>query len=634
MKQTGIILKIAALFVTGAFIAAGCNSLKEDVEVVNDNQEELTPAAEPGRTVTVTSTVGLDPTTKALSALGVKTFAADETIAVFYTNKSDALVKTTYTFTTGDLIDGGRKAAITVSMTEPKAGAAMKYIYPASMANDNGTVNYSALDAQDGTLETLAASLDLATYDGTLTGEAALPESVTLSNQLAIGEFTIKNADGSVNITNTIKALEVTDGTNTYTVTPATVFGDGPIYVAMQSVTSDKTISFTATYGSSDNTVSKNVGGKALERNNMYPVNLRMGRLVDLTTMLETDGGGYSFFAAEHGDVLSASDPDLPYCYITVTDGASVSLNGKIWLQTDEETPRASIHCLGNANIILAEASEIRITAPPETGYPCIYVPHNDSGIGDEYTLTISGTGNLDVANHGYGACIGGGYDNSTSTPINCGNIIIAGGVITITDIPEWKYAAGIGSGMYGSCGNITISGGEVISLGASSAAGIGSGRYGSCGNITISGGEVVSSGGPGGAGIGTGRGGSCGDILICGGAIGHYDSDYDYWDGGAVGGQSASGIGCGQGLYNNVYATCGNITITRDIRYLYTAKGQSGYFIIGGNKSGFTVCGTVTIDGIELTSQQLSNPKDDVASDAFLSFTSKSNNTYWKLYK
>lgn len=632
MKQTGIILKIAALFVTGAFIAAGCSSLKEDVEIVNDNQEELAPETEPGRTVTVTSTVGLEPTTKAISALGVKTFAADETIAVFYTNEGGDLVKTTYTFTAGDLIDGGRKAAITVSMTEPKAGAAMKYIYPAAMANADGTVNYSVLDSQDGTLETLAASLDLATYDGTLTGEAALPESVTLSNQLAIGEFTIKNADGSVNITNTIKALEVTDGTNTYTVTPATVFGDGPIYVAMQPVTSDKTISFTATYGSSNNTVSKNVGGKALDRNNMYPVNLRMGRLVDLTTMLETDGN-YSYFAAAHGDVLSASNPNVPSCYITVTDGASVSLNGEMYVETDEDQ-HASIHCLGSANINLAEGSEIFIDAPPYSSYPCIYVPHNDSGIGDEYTLTISGTGNLDVASHGYGACIGGGYDNSTSTPINCGNIVIAGGVTTITFEAGSNYAAGIGSGNEGSCGNIIISGGEVTSLGASYAAGIGSGRYGSCGNITISGGEVVSTGGQGGAGIGTGRAGSCGDILICGGAIGHYDSDTDYWDGGAVGGQSASGIGCGQGDYNNAYATCGRITITGDIRYLYAAKGQSGYFIIGGNKSGFTVCGTVTIDGIELTTQQLSTPQANVAVNAFQSFTSQSDNKYWKLYK
>ena len=606
MKQTEILLNIAALFVTGAFIAAGCSSLKEDVEIVNDNQEELIPETEPGRTVTVTSTVGLDPTTKALSALGVKTFAADETIAVFYTNKSDALVKTTYTFTAGDLIDGGRKAAITVSMTEPKAGAAMKYIYPAAMANADGTVNYSVLDSQDGTLEALAASLDLATYDGTLTGEAALPESVTLSNQLAIGEFTIKNADGSVNITNTIKALVVTDGTNTYTVTPpspTTVFGDGPIYVAMQPVTSDKTISFTATYGSSDNTVSKNVGGKALERNNMYPINLRMGRLVDLFTMMATDGNNYSFFAAEHGDVLSASE-DIPECYITITDGASISLNGEIQLETESETPRAPIHCLGSANIILAESSEISIDTPPNTSYPCIYVPHSDSDIGDEYTLTISGTGNLTVTSHGYGAGIGGGYDNSTSTPINCGNIVIAGGVITARCELSYRYAAGIGSGWYGSCGNITISGGQVVSYGNT-----------------------------GGAGIGTGRFGSCGDILICGGAIGHYDSDLDIWDGGAVGGQNASGIGCGQGYYNNVYATCGRITITGDIRYLYAAKGQSGNFIIGGNESGYTVCGTVTITGREVTSQQMSNPRE-MASDSFPPFTSSSNNTYWKLYK
>ena len=174
MKQISKILSIAAIFAIGA-LTIGCNSLKEELEV---------PGTEPvsEKTITVTAMVGLDTSTKALTAAGVKTFAAGETIAVFYTNTSDALVKTTYTFTAGDLIDGGRKASITVSMTAPKAGGAVKYIYPNAMAKADGTVNYAALATQDGTLATLAANFDLATYDGTLTGEAALPASVTLSN--------------------------------------------------------------------------------------------------------------------------------------------------------------------------------------------------------------------------------------------------------------------------------------------------------------------------------------------------------------------------------------------------------------------------------------------------------------------
>ena len=273
MTQISKILSIAALFAVGA-LAVGCYGLKAELEV---------PGTEPSleKTITVTSTVGLKASTKALTAAGVKTFAADETIAVFYTNTSDALVKTTYTFTAGDLIDGGRKASITVSMTAPKAGGAVKYIYPDAMANADGTVNYAALATQDGTLTTLAANFDLATYDGTLTGEAALPASVTLCNQLAILELNI--TDGSSDITGSIRQLIVKNGANTFTVnrTPAV----GPVYVAMQPVTSG-TIIFEAAKGKALYT--KTVSGKTLGAGEIYPVTLSTSQVPGLLSGLFT----------------------------------------------------------------------------------------------------------------------------------------------------------------------------------------------------------------------------------------------------------------------------------------------------------------------------------------------------------
>ena len=51
-------------------------------------------------------------------------------------------------------------------------------------------------------------------------------------------------------------------------------------------------------------------------------------------------------------------------------------------------------------------------------------------------------------------------------------------------------YGAGIGSGNYGSCNNITIKSGSVTAS-STSGAGIGGGLYGSCNNTTISGGSV-----------------------------------------------------------------------------------------------------------------------------------------------
>ena len=111
------------------------------------------------------------------------------------------------------------------------------------------------------------------------------------------------------------------------------------------------------------------------------------------------------------------------------------------------------------------------------------------------------------------------------------------------------ESGAGIGSGYQGTCGDITISGGEIMARGGLDGAGIGSGKgsQAACGKITISGGVVVAEGGKNGAGIGSGYYYSrCGEILISGGKVT------------APGGMEAAGIGCG-----SFFSTCGNITIS-----------------------------------------------------------------------
>ena len=510
MKQISKILSIAALFAMGATIVS-CNSQKVE-------PEDPTPGTDTEKTVTVTSTVGLEPTTKALTALGAKTFAADETIAVFYTNESSELVKTTYTFTSSDIIDGGRKAAITISMTGPLAGGAMKYIYPAAMANADGTVNYDALNTQDGTLATLAASLDLATYDGTLTGEAALPESVTLSNQLAIGEFTIKNWGGT-GITTTLTGITVTDGENTYTVTPAgETFASSPVYVAMKPVTDDKVLTFTATDGTKN--YFKAVTGKALDRNNMYPVNLTMNTLIDLSSIDvsgQPEENGYKYCPVSDGDALKGTLSND--CNIYVPADATVTLAGMTHHAGENYN---GITCLGTANIILAAGTTNNLTRG-----------HNDANNGilldfwGDATLTIGGTGTLVASGGDFSAGIGGiYYDYNEWSGDSSGNhIVINGGNITATG---GSNAPGIGSSDSGKSGNITISGGTVYATGGNYAPGIGTGFNEShCGTITFSGGTTVATGGDFddkpyyGIGAGAGHDCSCGDISFTNGAGG-----------------------------------------------------------------------------------------------------------------
>ena len=143
------------------------------------------------------------------------------------------------------------KANFTVTLTNPASGSAVRYIYPASMAkatiatdatitDDNATIEYTGLlGNQDGKLATIGTNYDLARFDGSLSG-TDLPASASLENPLAICKFTL--TDGSTGITSNVNSLTISDGTNTYAVSPS---GLSEIYVAMKPVASQK-IAFTA----------------------------------------------------------------------------------------------------------------------------------------------------------------------------------------------------------------------------------------------------------------------------------------------------------------------------------------------------------------------------------------------------
>ena len=233
--------------------------------------------------VTLTSTVGFDEaSTRALTAEGVKTFAAGEKIAVIYKNESNETVKAeSQALTAGNITNGGKNAAFTVTLTNPKASGAVRYIYPAAMAAEtvetstettaDATINYAALSSQEGTLDDLSSKYDLAVFDGELTAETQLPASATLANQLSILAITLKNADGSKEITSTITGMTLSDGTYSYSVERSAAAG--PIYVAVRP-TSSATIDITATDGTKNYT--KTLTSKTYAANNGYNVSWRM----------------------------------------------------------------------------------------------------------------------------------------------------------------------------------------------------------------------------------------------------------------------------------------------------------------------------------------------------------------------
>ena len=275
MKKTMRFLSMAALAMVG-LVMTGCSS--------EDDFADIQQPENKSNVVTLTTTVGFDEgvANRALTADGVKTFAAGDQIAVIYKNTSNQTVTTISTaLTDGDITNEGKNATFTVTLTDPKAGEAVRYIYPAAMlaatvatnaaVNADANVKYDALATQDGTLSTLASTLDHAIFDGSLTSGAALPASATMTNRLAILACTLKNADGSDEITNTITGMTVGDGTNTYTVSRSAAAG--PIYVAIRP-TASAAIKITATDGTKH--YNKNLTGKTYAAGNGYSVSWKM----------------------------------------------------------------------------------------------------------------------------------------------------------------------------------------------------------------------------------------------------------------------------------------------------------------------------------------------------------------------
>ena len=523
MKKIARILSIAALVAMG-IMGAACSKI--------ESPEIETPETQKENIVTLTTTVGFAADgTKALTGTGVKTFAEGETMAVIYNNCTSTVKAVSHALEESDITDSGKKATFTFDLATPNKSENVTYIYPAAMANDDGTVNYAALNSQDGTLTSLAANLDYCTKSGAWDGEN-LP-TLTLDNQLAILAITLKNEAGTSEITGSTTKLTVSDGTNTYNVNHSVAAG--PIYVAIRP-TSDATIDITAT-SDSKGYYKILTTPKSYTASNGYSVSWKMTQGANLSKLTAA-------YTAQNGDKLTGELGEN--VKISIADGATVTLDGVSINANGSWTSGnyAGITCAGDATIILSGTNTVKGFAD---GYPGIFVSSGK-------TIVINGTGKLIASSNGSydtgsgGAGIGGGKQ------LNCGNIEIQNGTVTATGN---KWGAGIGGGYNANCGNITISGGTVTATGGKHGAGIGGGKRFSanvsCGNITISGGTIIAEGGDEAAGIGGGRGNnnsyksSCGTITITSGVA-------------KV--NAKKGSGAPNSIGAGYYGTCGTVTI------------------------------------------------------------------------
>ena len=273
-------ISIAALALVGA-VMTGCS--KDDVMAI-DKQQQTDDTSK--KTVIMTTTVGLNAAakTRALTGEGVKTFAVGEQMAIVYSNGSGMVKAVSRALKADDIKDAGTIASFTFDLETPDKSIDVTYIYPASMARADGSINYDALANQDGTLASLASNLDLATYEGEWLGEN-LP-SCTLENQLAILALTLKDSDGANEITGNVTDVTVKADEDTYTVTRSAAAG--PIYVAIKPIAS-KNVVVTTTGGSKDYV--KLLTEKTYASGNGYSVSWRMTPIIPFTEATANDVG-------------------------------------------------------------------------------------------------------------------------------------------------------------------------------------------------------------------------------------------------------------------------------------------------------------------------------------------------------
>ena len=231
--------------------------------------------------------------------------------------------------------------------------------------------------------------------------------------------------------------------------------------------------------------------------------------VIDLTNNIA--GGVYTIISA--GDYKFTCKESLETSNRIVVDGKNISAEANINIYLDNVNIKTSvgpalkiddtvnakvtIYLTGTNNLITTKQFSAGLQKDNEAQLIITSASDTTTGI-----LKASSDG------IGYGAGIGSGHYGS------CKNITINSGFVDAKS----EFGAGIGGGHYGSCDNITINSGSVNAK-STHGAGIGGGNYGSCNNITINSGSVTASS-TSGAGIGGGLYGSCKNITISGGSV------------------------------------------------------------------------------------------------------------------
>ena len=255
-----------------------------------------------GITLTRNMTFGGDPFDWGSSTGTLPTaFVAGKQVAVIYKNTSGQTAKVVSdALTASDISNEGKSATINVTIDDADKTKHVTYIYPATMANDDGTLNTGALDAQNGTLD--EDIINCCTTTGAWDGNS-LP-SLELTSPFAIFKFTTKNSDGSATIN--VTSLTVTIGAQDYVITPASA--TSTLYVALPAV-SDQAVRFSAT-DSDSKTYTCSKASVTFAAGKYYQSTLKMAPPITVTwNNDDITGSGNSF--TKDGVTITAGSIDF-----------------------------------------------------------------------------------------------------------------------------------------------------------------------------------------------------------------------------------------------------------------------------------------------------------------------------------
>ena len=258
----------------------------------------------------------------------ISTWAKDEQVALIHNGVVDVMTAGDPDETTGNVTITG-----TLSVT-PEDNDDVIVVYPASAVDkDEKAVKPSLLTTQDGTLTTIATSLNLRQSDGAklIVGKTAtLNGTVTLANQIAIVKFSLSDGNNAL----AAKQFVIKDGSDNVltTVTPLTPASD--LYVAMAPAANAAAFKFEATVG--DFTYTYEKSGVILEASTYYqsPITMtiskKAGEISFATTSISKTFGDPSFFNEPTitGDgTVTYSSSDTKVAEVNATTG-EVTIKG------------------------------------------------------------------------------------------------------------------------------------------------------------------------------------------------------------------------------------------------------------------------------------------------------------------